>query len=398
MVGEGLGRSLHEEGQERQLGAVLGKESVLRTRAQSSNLRDVDLDNRGQLSRGLQRLDHTASDRLTQSRHLFGRATQRRRLTNSGGRRGGSSRGGRCGGSSNGSAGGSGGSLNVLAANAAADTRARHGRQIDAELAGELTNDRGDIRGAGHGNRGFNDRSSGSRLCQRRCVREGINRSGRCGGSCRRNRSGRSGRGSCLGDGSSRGSRRRNDRDDGADLNGLVLGNADLCQEAGDGGGNLGVDLVRGDLEQRLVGVNGVAHGLQPRGDGALGDGLAQSGHAHLGTLRGSGGRGGSGLDRSCSRRRRSLDGSSCGCSSWGCRSLRRIANASDLGTDLDGLILGDQDFQQDAGHGGGDLGVDLVRGHLNDGLVEFDGVADLLEPRGDGALGDGLAQSGHGH
>ena len=29
-------------------------------------------------------------------------------------------------------------------------------------------------------------------------------------------------------------------------------------------------------------------------------------------------------------------------------------------------LVLGDQDLQQDAGDGGGDLGVDLVRGHLN--------------------------------
>ena len=115
----------------------------------------------------------------------------------------------------------------------------------------------------------------------------------------------------------------------------------------------------------------------------------------HLGALRGSGG--GSRCSGRRSRSRRggsSLNGSGRGSS----RCLGRIANASDLGADLDGLILGDQDFQQDAGHGGGDLGVDLVRGHLNDGLVELDGVADLLEPRGDGALGDGLAQSGHGH
>jgi hypothetical protein len=49
------------------------------------------------------------------------------------------------------------------------------------------------------------------------------------------------------------------------------------------------------------------------------------------------------------------------------------------------------------------DLGVDLVGGDLEQRLVDLDGVADLLQPAGDGAFGDALAQlrkcdvSGHG-
>ena len=103
-----------------------------------------------------------------------------------------------------------------------------------------------------------------------------------------------------------------------------------------------------------------------------------------------SGCRGGSGSSRSLNR--------GGGGRSGGGRSLGRVADARDLGADLDCLILGNQDLEKDAGDGGGDFGVDLVGGHLNDGLVELDGIADLLEPRRNGALGDGLAQSGHGH
>ena len=65
-------------------------------------------------------------------------------------------------------------------------------------------------------------------------------------------------------------------RQQAADLDRVVLLGLDLQQGAGDGGGDLGVDLVGGDLEERLVDRDGVAHLLQPAGDGALGDGLAQ--------------------------------------------------------------------------------------------------------------------------
>ena len=58
----------------------------------------------------------------------------------------------------------------------------------------------------------------------------------------------------------------------GADLDGLVLLRADLQEHAGDRRGDLRVDLVGRDLQQRLVDRDGVAHLLEPAGDGALGD------------------------------------------------------------------------------------------------------------------------------
>src|SRR5699024_9689036 len=75
------------------------------------------------------------------------------------------------------------------------------------------------------------------------------------------------------------------DGEGGADVDGLVLLGHDLLQGAGDGGGDLGVDLVGGDLEQGLVDLDGVADGLEPLGDGALGDGLAEFGHDDVGAL-----------------------------------------------------------------------------------------------------------------
>src|SRR5205823_177614 len=51
-----------------------------------------------------------------------------------------------------------------------------------------------------------------------------------------------------------------------ADLGGLVLVNHDAGQYARGGRGDLGVDLVRGDLEQRLVGLDPVTFLLQPTG------------------------------------------------------------------------------------------------------------------------------------
>ena len=54
---------------------------------------------------------------------------------------------------------------------------------------------------------------------------------------------------------------------------------ADLGQRPRRGRRHLGVDLVGRDLEERLVARDGLAHRLQPLGDGALGDGLAELGH-----------------------------------------------------------------------------------------------------------------------
>ena len=55
-----------------------------------------------------------------------------------------------------------------------------------------------------------------------------------------------------------------------------------LRQRAGGRRGHLGVDLVGGDLDQRLVGLHRVAHLLQPLEHGALGDRLAHLGHRDL--------------------------------------------------------------------------------------------------------------------
>src|SRR4051794_20333146 len=67
------------------------------------------------------------------------------------------------------------------------------------------------------------------------------------------------------------------------------------------------------------------------------------------------------------------------------------------LGTDLHGLVLGHEDLGQHARGGRRDLGVDLVGRDLEEGLVDLDLLALLLEPAGDRALGDALAQGGHG-
>ena len=48
--------------------------------------------------------------------------------------------------------------------------------------------------------------------------------------------------------------------------------------------------------------------------------------------------------------------------------------------------------------NGDGNLGVDLVGRHLNERLVDGDGVANVLEPARHGALGDGLAERGKRH
>ncbi len=77
-------------------------------------------------------------------------------------------------------------------------------------------------------------------------------------------------------------------------------------------------------------------------------------------------------------------------------RCLVRRADHREGCADGDGLVLADGDGQQDAAGGCGDLGVDLVGGHLQQRLVGGHGVADGLEPAGDRALGDALAQCGH--
>ena len=64
-----------------------------------------------------------------------------------------------------------------------------------------------------------------------------------------------------------------------ADVDGVALGHLDLGERAAHRRRHLGVDLVGGDLEQRLVLDHRLAHLLEPLRDRALGDGLTELGH-----------------------------------------------------------------------------------------------------------------------
>src|SRR6185312_2226322 len=68
-------------------------------------------------------------------------------------------------------------------------------------------------------------------------------------------------------------------RELGPDLDRFVFGHGDLAQRAGRRRRNLGVDLVGGDLEQWLVGVDLVAFLLQPTSNRAFGNALSEAGH-----------------------------------------------------------------------------------------------------------------------
>ena len=66
-----------------------------------------------------------------------------------------------------------------------------------------------------------------------------------------------------------------------ADLGGLVFGNEDFLDDAGDRRGDFGVYFVGGDLEQRLVHLYPVTYLLEPAGDGSFGDALTEGGQVN---------------------------------------------------------------------------------------------------------------------
>src|SRR5690606_36652021 len=111
---------------------------------------------------------------------------------------------------------------------------------------------------------------------------------------------------------------------------------------------------------------------------------------------------------RSLARRRSLISGRSLATLVLGGGLLRRssvvstgrgpVANDGEVGTDGDGLVLLGEDLLEGAGHRRGDLRVDLVGRDLEQRCVDGDLVTDSLEPPGDGALGHGLAEGGHGH
>ena len=75
----------------------------------------------------------------------------------------------------------------------------------------------------------------------------------------------------------------------------------------------------------------------------------------------------------------------------------RRVGlDLGDHGLHRDRLAFLHQDLGQRAGRRRRDLGVHLVGGDLEDRLVPLHRLADLLDPAGQRALGDGLAHLGH--
>ena len=88
------------------------------------------------------------------------------------------------------------------------------------------------------------------------------------------------------------------------------------------------------------------------------------------------------------------------GCRRGGCRNFgggpSTLLDGADRLSDADHRSLGGDDLAEGAVGGGGDLGVDLVARHLGDRLVAGHRLAGLLEPAGDGPLGDRLTELGH--
>ena len=72
---------------------------------------------------------------------------------------------------------------------------------------------------------------------------------------------------------------RRDPPDDGVHRHRFPLGNQDLHESPGEGGGHLGVHLVGGDVEQGIIPLDGVTDGDPPLGDRPLGDALPHLGH-----------------------------------------------------------------------------------------------------------------------
>ena len=197
--------------------------------------------------------------------------------------------------------------------------------------------------------------------------------------------------------------------DDIAHVDGVVFVGQDLNQGACHWGRDLGIDLVGGDLEQWLIDLDLVAWLLQPLGDGALGDRLAEFWHDHVFALAGVG-LGSLSLSRVVFGsffvlvgglrlgsflggilivvRVRVVAGIRTG--------LVLIANLGDHGTHVHGVILIGDDLQQNTGHRGWDFGIHLVRGDFQQRLIDLDLVTNLLEPLGHSAFCYGLAQFGH--
>jgi hypothetical protein len=72
------------------------------------------------------------------------------------------------------------------------------------------------------------------------------------------------------------------------------------------------------------------------------------------------------------------------------------ISDVSEHGADIDFFIFTDENLVKDTGSGCGNFSIDLVGGYFEDWFVNFDGVANVLEPGGDGAGGHRLTEGWH--
>ena len=167
----------------------------------------------------------------------------------------------------------------------------------------------------------------------------------------------------------------------------------DLAERAGGRGGNLDRDLVGLELAEHLVLHDGVADLLEPGGDRRFGDALAECRDHYLDRLLVGRGRFrvlGRGLAGG-------LLGRLGGLRRLGRRRLRLglLVDGREERIDSDRLALLGYDLCEDAGGGRRDLDGHLVGLELAEHLVDLDRLADLLEPGGDGRLGDALAERG---
>jgi hypothetical protein len=156
----------------------------------------------------------------------------------------------------------------------------------------------------------------------------------------------------------------------------LVRFDEDLLNRARNGRWDLGVDLVRGDLDERVVNRNAVTGLHTPLQHGALGDRVA---HLREGDV-----------DQLAAALRRLLGRRPGGSVAVG---LYFAEHASHLNR----FIGFGGDVYKRSGHGRRDLGIDLVGRDLDQGLVRLHPVAYLLQPAKDGAFGNRLPHLGHG-
>ena len=116
--------------------------------------------------------------------------------------------------------------------------------------------------------------SSGDRCSLNRCSSDGSSLDGRsdlCRRCSNRGSSGRCG-----------GQVGRQHGDARADVDRHALGDQQLHHDASGGRGHLGIDLVRRDLNDRLVGLNGVANLFEPAANRAFGHTRPHLGHYHV--------------------------------------------------------------------------------------------------------------------